>query len=198
MLQQLSFLHSAAKHVHILELQCMTQEMWVAGCRLPKPWLPGLSGFILFFSSLGSWIKNGPMAGQVLTNMRCKILPSHILLTLHKSWQLPIPLVYRWLFFKINSQVFIQGEINSIHNIFSHDYLWGPCLDSRSVFFPCRCLVLYCSIYIFCASLCFTGVEVQLRMAGDSRVLMDHNMEIGVTPAQVSCAACADHGNGRT
>lgn len=26
-------------------------------------------------------------------------------------------------------------------------------------------------------------------MAGDSRVLMDHNMEIGVTPAQVSCAA---------
>lgn len=24
-------------------------------------------------------------------------------------------------------------------------------------------------------------------MAGDSRVLMDHNMEIGVTPAQVSC-----------
>lgn len=34
-------------------------------------------------------------------------------------------------------------------------------------------------------SLCLTGVELQLRMAGDSRVLMDHNMEIGVTPAQV-------------
>lgn len=26
-------------------------------------------------------------------------------------------------------------------------------------------------------------------MAGDSRVLMDHNMEIGVTPAQVSYTA---------
>lgn len=39
------------------------------------------------------------------------------------------------------------------------------------------------------SSLCFTGVEVQLRMAGDSRVLMDHNMEIGVTPAQVSYTA---------
>lgn len=135
MLQQLSFLHPAAKHVHILELQCVTQEMWIAGCRLPKPWLPGLSGFILFFSSPVSWIKNGAMAGQILTDMRRKILLSHILLTLHKSWQLPIPLVYRWLFFKINSQVFIQGEMNSIHNIFSNDYLWGPCLDSSSVFF---------------------------------------------------------------
>lgn len=30
------------------------------------------------------------------------------------------------------------------------------------------------------------GIELQLRMAGDSRVLMDHNMEIGVTPAQVN------------
>lgn len=41
---------------------------------------------------------------------------------------------------------------------------------------------------------CLTGVEVQLRMAGDSRVLMDHNMEIGVTPAQVSCTAFTGHG----
>lgn len=31
-----------------------------------------------------------------------------------------------------------------------------------------------------------SGVVLQLRMAGDSRVLMDHNMEIGVTPAQVN------------
>lgn len=37
-----------------------------------------------------------------------------------------------------------------------------------------------------CVSLCLSGVELQLRMAGDSRVLMDHNMEIGVTPAQVN------------
>lgn len=43
------------------------------------------------------------------------------------------------------------------------------------------------------ASLCLTGVEVQLRMAGDSRVLMDHNLEIGVTPAQVSCSALSGH-----
>ncbi len=35
----------------------------------------------------------------------------------------------------------------------------------------------------YCTSLCLAGVELQLRMAGDSRVLMDHNMEIGVTPA---------------
>lgn len=39
--------------------------------------------------------------------------------------------------------------------------------------------------------LCLTGFELQLRMAGDSRVLMDHNMEIGVTPAQVNCTATA-------
>lgn len=32
-------------------------------------------------------------------------------------------------------------------------------------------------------------MELQLRMAGDSRVLMDHNMEIGVTSAQVNCTA---------
>lgn len=94
-----SFLHPAAKHVHILELQRVTQEMWIAGCRLSKPWLPGLSGFILFFSSPVSWIKNGPIAGQILTDMRWKILPSNIPLTLHKSWQLPIPLVHWWLFF---------------------------------------------------------------------------------------------------
>ena len=31
-----------------------------------------------------------------------------------------------------------------------------------------------------------TGVELQLRMAGDSRVLMDRDMEIGVTPGQVN------------
>lgn len=55
-----------------------------------------------------------------------------------------------------------------------------------------------CSISIFCAFLCLTGVEVQLRMAGDSRVLMDHNMEIGVTPAQVSCAAFAGRETDRT
>lgn len=76
------------------------------------------------------------------------------------------PLTFRWpcinpdnfqyhlctggCFFKINSQIIIQGEMNSIHNIFSNDYLWGPCLDSSSIFFPCRCLVLYCSIYILC------------------------------------------------
>lgn len=36
---------------------------------------------------------------------------------------------------------------------------------------------------------CCIGVELQLRMAGDSRVLMDHNMEIGVTSAQVNCTA---------
>lgn len=35
-------------------------------------------------------------------------------------------------------------------------------------------------------------------MAGDSRVLMDHNMEIGVTPVQVRCAAFAGHGKDRT
>lgn len=56
------------------------------------------------------------------------------------------------------------------------------------------CLVLQCSIYVSSASLCLTGVEVQLRMAGDSRVLMDHNMEIGVTPAQVSYTAFTGYG----
>lgn len=52
----------------------------------------------------------------------------------------------------------------------------------------CTILVLQISVkciqYFISHDLLFTG-ELQLRMAGDSRVLMDHNMEIGVTPAQV-------------
>lgn len=51
---------------------------------------------------------------------------------------------------------------------------------------------------MYSASFCLTGVEVQLRMAGDSRVLMDHNMEIGVTPAQVSYMALTGHGLDRS
>ena len=54
--------------------------------------------------------------------------------------------------------------------------------------------ILICMFYILnlfhlFSVLCPVGVELQLRMAGDSRVLMDHNMEIGVTPAQVNCTA---------
>lgn len=40
--------------------------------------------------------------------------------------------------------------------------------------------------YSFELSLSVSGLQSKLRMAGDSRVHMDHDMEIGVTPREVS------------
>ena len=62
---------------------------------------------------------------------------------------------------------------------------------NRSLFRSCKWQKRVCfkNKRLTATFVCLTGVELQLRMAGDSRVLMDHNMEIGVTPAQVNCTA---------
>lgn len=64
----------------------------------------------------------------------------------------------------------VAMEPNGPNRMRLSDFLFGIRIDFFFIFVP----------------LLVSGVELQLRMAGDSRVLMDHNMEIGVTPAQVN------------
>lgn len=163
--------------------------------------------FCFSSSSPVSWIKKGPMAGQIWCGGfrdfdRCEM--ENLSLPTSNDRSFPAVLAFilqtssstcvQGLFFQINSQLFIQGEMSSLHNIFSSSLFMRFIDGCFSVPLPGTLLFHLHFLCFLVSSRCWGSAENGRRFSSP------HGPQYGdrCDPCSGKLCSSAGHGKDRT